>query len=474
MTDIFISYSRKDKPWVKTLAATLVAEGYDVWWDPEILPGQDYETVIKEALETTKCVLTVWSKDSINSTWVKAESNKGLARNVFVPVLYHDVMPPMQFEHIQAANLKSWKGKTDDPHYQQLLRAVALHTSPSSEPVEREPAKSNSWSWLIGLAVIGLAGLGYMAFNSLNKDVKPETTQNSIVLTPEDTQRVADEKEKAESEQAKLKQDQLAEETAKAKALEEKLKAEQLAEEKRNKLLAEEEAKQKAKQKAQREAARLKEEQLAKEKAEALAKKLKEEKLAEEKKKKKEKQAAEAEVKAKKKAEQLAKEKASQKKQTKIGQYIDHGNGTVTDTKTKLMWKKCSEGLSGVNCNQGEADGYEWAVAIKQGDNANFAGHSDWRLPTIEELRSLVYCSNGVSQKEDGDATCSGKDDDGSDYKRPTINQKTFPNTQSDWYWSSTKKVSRWDQAWPIAIEFGTGSWGYRFYIHHVRLVRSG
>ena len=74
MTDIFISYSRKDKPWVKTLAATLVAEGYDVWWNPEILPGQDYETVIKEALESTKCVLTVWSKNSIESTWVQAES----------------------------------------------------------------------------------------------------------------------------------------------------------------------------------------------------------------------------------------------------------------------------------------------------------------------------------------------------------------------------------------------------------------
>ncbi|MCI5136188.1 MAG: DUF1566 domain-containing protein, partial [Candidatus Electrothrix sp. AW2] len=30
----------------------------------------------------------------------------------------------------------------------------------------------------------------------------------------------------------------------------------------------------------------------------------------------------------------------------KIGQYIDHGNGTVTDTKTGLMWKRCSEGFS--------------------------------------------------------------------------------------------------------------------------------
>ncbi len=58
MTDIFISYSRKDKPWVQILATSLEAEGYDVWQDPEILLEQDYADVIKNVLESTKCVLT--------------------------------------------------------------------------------------------------------------------------------------------------------------------------------------------------------------------------------------------------------------------------------------------------------------------------------------------------------------------------------------------------------------------------------
>jgi hypothetical protein len=33
------------------------------------------------------------------------------------------------------------------------------------------------------------------------------------------------------------------------------------------------------------------------------------------------------------------------------GRYLDNGDGTITDTKTQLMWKKCSEGQSGDNCS---------------------------------------------------------------------------------------------------------------------------
>lgn len=41
MTDIFISYSRHDQAWVAKLARALEDVGYSVWWDTQLLAGDD-------------------------------------------------------------------------------------------------------------------------------------------------------------------------------------------------------------------------------------------------------------------------------------------------------------------------------------------------------------------------------------------------------------------------------------------------
>mgnify|MGYP001814604045 CR=1 FL=1 len=71
-----------------------------------------------------------------------------------------------------------------------------------------------------------------------------------------------------------------------------------------------------------------------------------------------------------------------------IGQYIDNGDGTVTDTKTGLMWKRCAEGLSGDNCEEGQVKKYSYNDAIKRFKNVDYAGYRDWRLPSIDELKT--------------------------------------------------------------------------------------
>ena len=62
--------------------------------------------------------------------------------------------------------------------------------------------------------------------------------------------------------------------------------------------------------------------------------------------------------------------------------FVSNGDGTVTDLATALMWSKADSGK-----------GYDWpgAMAWVQAQNAtNFLGHSDWRLPNIKELESIV------------------------------------------------------------------------------------
>jgi hypothetical protein len=71
--------------------------------------------------------------------------------------------------------------------------------------------------------------------------------------------------------------------------------------------------------------------------------------------------------------------------------YIDHGNGTVSDLRTGLMWKKCVEGLSGTSCQTGAwVESFTWSQALARAEESTFAGYSDWRLPSVKELSSLV------------------------------------------------------------------------------------
>ena len=62
-------------------------------------------------------------------------------------------------------------------------------------------------------------------------------------------------------------------------------------------------------------------------------------------------------------------------------EYIDNGDGTITDLATGLMWQQ--SGSDGLN--------YDYAKSyIKNLNRSGFAGYSDWRMPTIPELLSLL------------------------------------------------------------------------------------
>ncbi|MCI5160735.1 MAG: DUF1566 domain-containing protein [Candidatus Electrothrix sp. AX5] len=147
-----------------------------------------------------------------------------------------------------------------------------------------------------------------------------------------------------------------------------------------------------------------------------------------------------------------------------IAQYIDHGDGTVTDTKTDLMWKRCSEGLSGDNCEDGKGERYTWDDAMQRFKNVEYAGSADWRLPTIDELKTLVYCSKGVNKT-------NGWCHDGSE--APTINQQAFPNI-SLWYWSGSPYADASAYAWYVFFNPGDSFINSRSNPYAVRLVRGG
>ena len=68
--------------------------------------------------------------------------------------------------------------------------------------------------------------------------------------------------------------------------------------------------------------------------------------------------------------------------------YTDNGDGTVTDNVTGLMWQQSpdADGDGDIDAD----DKLTYDAAIGRADTLNLGGYTDWRLPTIKELYSLI------------------------------------------------------------------------------------
>ena len=67
------------------MAQALEREGWSVWWDRRIPTGRSFDEVIQEALAAARSVVVVWTKTSVNKTWVKNEARRRVAPKCVVP-----------------------------------------------------------------------------------------------------------------------------------------------------------------------------------------------------------------------------------------------------------------------------------------------------------------------------------------------------------------------------------------------------
>ncbi|MEN3158255.1 DUF1566 domain-containing protein [Alkalimonas sp. NCh-2] len=116
-------------------------------------------------------------------------------------------------------------------------------------------------------------------------------------------------------------------------------------------------------------------------------------------------------------------------------QFEKNEDGTVTDTKNGLIWSKTL--AEDVDLSDAEK-----AVA-ELGDG--------WRLPTIDELQLIVDRST----------------------HSPAANEEIFPDTKSDWYWSSTPCAWNTAARWVVDFYDGHVGDGLRGYYACVRAVRA-
>jgi len=122
-----------------------------------------------------------------------------------------------------------------------------------------------------------------------------------------------------------------------------------------------------------------------------------------------------------------------------IPSFTDNGDGTVTDNVTGLMWQKENDHVD-----------RDWEDALAYCEDSELAGRTDWRLPDIKEIRSIV---------------------DNTRYD-PAIDTTYFPYTASYYYWSSSTYADYAGSAWYVSITNGGVYYSYKTHYKYVQCVR--
>lgn len=129
--------------------------------------------------------------------------------------------------------------------------------------------------------------------------------------------------------------------------------------------------------------------------------------------------------------------------------------GKAYHTTSGLEWSRCVVGqtwnATTSSCD-GEGERLSWQAALKISDTYRVGNHTDWRLPNLKELVSLV-------QRQCVD---------------PGIDLTVFPATPSDSYWSSTPNTAanKSDEAWSVGFYNGRIESRNKQQDYYVRMVR--
>jgi adenylate cyclase len=124
MADVFVSYARSDKARVAPLVAAIEANGWTVWWDPEMSPGQEFDRQIAAELKIAAAVLVVWTPNSVESRWVRGEAREGAERGILVPVRFEDADLPIDVRALHTTDLDGWGEDAGSPQAREVLRAL--------------------------------------------------------------------------------------------------------------------------------------------------------------------------------------------------------------------------------------------------------------------------------------------------------------------------------------------------------------
>jgi Tol biopolymer transport system component len=186
--DIFLSYNREDQATARLFAEGFERAGFKAWWDQALKSGIDYDKATEHALRGAKAVVVLWSKQSVESRWVRTEATIALQNQTLVPVTIEPCQRPIMFELTQTADLSHWHGDANDPVWltflndvQQFVESGAGTAAAASSSLARMTGVASkrrhsvlAWS-LCALFALTTAALSFIALQQAQQPPPAET-----------------------------------------------------------------------------------------------------------------------------------------------------------------------------------------------------------------------------------------------------------------------------------------------------------
>jgi TIR domain/Right handed beta helix region len=131
MADVFVSYKKEERAKVEAVVRALQALGLTVWYDYELVAGDQFHAKINDQIGRAKAVVVCWSKAAIESEWVQAEADRARAANKFVSVMVEPCEIPLPYNVSHWADLTTWTGSLPHDGFRRLVGGLAALVDPT-------------------------------------------------------------------------------------------------------------------------------------------------------------------------------------------------------------------------------------------------------------------------------------------------------------------------------------------------------
>ena len=143
MPDVFISYKREERDVAQALAQALGEQGCSVWWDIDLLPGGRFAQEIEAVIRQARVAIVLWSRQSVESDWVREEANEAKQRGILLPISIDGAKPPFGFRNLHTIDLSGWNRDPASNALREVIELVLQKARSETQPQATEASSAH-------------------------------------------------------------------------------------------------------------------------------------------------------------------------------------------------------------------------------------------------------------------------------------------------------------------------------------------